>query len=288
MDAVRYKLAKQAAERFLIDQNITSLPVDPISIAESLGITVKAKPDTAEGVSGMLIRQQDMFGILYATHINNDGFQRFSIAHEIGHYMLDGHVDHIFPANSDCHSSHAGFVSGDPFELEADHFAAGLLMPDPLFSRELRSFDDGFAAVEGMARLCRTSLIATALRYAEKASVTVAIVVSTGNTIDYCFMSEVLQEFDGIERLGKGHPLPTGVETDIFNQDPENIIYAHRRDAETDLRDWFSGPRSVPGIEEVIGLGRYGKTLTVLSSDVFADEEDDEGLEECWTPRFRK
>ena len=84
----------------------------------------------------MLVRHQDVFGIMYATHIDNDGFQRFSIAHEIGHYVLDGHVNHIFPSGDGLHTSEAGFISGDPFELEADHFAAGLLMPEPsLFPR---------------------------------------------------------------------------------------------------------------------------------------------------------
>jgi hypothetical protein len=46
--------------------------------------------------------------------------------------------------------------------------------------------------------------------------------------------------------------------------------------------------------EEVVGLGRYGKTLTVLSSrkighEGYGDDGDDEDdLLESWTPRFRK
>ena len=265
--------------------------MDPVAIAESLDILVEPKPDTAVGVSGMLLRHQDSFGIMYATHIDNDGFQRFSIAHEIGHYLLDGHVDHIFPSGDGVHSSQAGFVSGDPFELEADHFAAGLLMPDPHFSRALLRLGDGLEAVEGMARKCRTSLTATAIRYAEKASVPVAVVVSARGTVEYCFMSKNLQDFNGLEWLRKGQPLPAGVQTDLFNRDPENILRARRSNADTDLRDWFGGPRPMPGTEETIGLGRYGKTLTVLSSNVFADDEpddEDEDIEERWTPRFRR
>ncbi|MCY3753480.1 MAG: ImmA/IrrE family metallo-endopeptidase, partial [Alphaproteobacteria bacterium] len=257
--AMRYRMAKRKAETFLADQGIASLPVDPIAIAESLDIVVEPKPDTAGGVSGMLVRHQDVFGIMYATHIDNDGFQRFSIAHEIGHYVLDGHVDHIFPSGDGLHASEAGFVSGDRFELEADHFAAGLLMPDPHFSREVLRFGDGLEAVEGMARKCRTSLTATAIRYAETASVPVAVVMSAGGTVDYCFMSKSIQDFDGLEWLRKGQPLPAGVETDLFNRDPDNILRARRSHAETDLRDWFGGPRSMPGTEETIGLGRYGK-----------------------------
>jgi hypothetical protein len=45
--------------------------------------------------------------------------------------------------------------------------------------------------------------------------------------------------------------------------------------------------------EEIVGLGRYGKTLTILSidaEDVADDDEkdDDDDLEESWTPRFRR
>ena len=288
---MRYQMAKRKAEKFLADRGIASLPIDPIAIAESLDIVVEPKPHTARGVSGMLVRQQDVFGIMYATHIDNEGFQRFSIAHEIGHYVLEGHVDHIFPSGDGLHTSEAGFISGDPFELEADHFAAGLLMPDPHFSREVRRFGDGLEAVEGMARKCRTSLTATAIRYCETTSVPIAVVVTAGSTVDYCFMSKSLQDFDGLEWLRKGQPLPAGVDTDVFNRDPDNILRARRSHADTDLRDWFGGPRSMPGTEEAIGLGRYGKTLTVLSSNVFADDEpdeEDEDMEERWTPRFRR
>ena len=82
--AFSLKIAKQSAELFLRNEGITSLPVDPFAIANSRDIIVKAKPDTAEGVSGMLLRHGDAFGIMYATHIASEGFQRFSVSHELG------------------------------------------------------------------------------------------------------------------------------------------------------------------------------------------------------------
>jgi IrrE N-terminal-like domain len=136
--AFRLRMAKQTAEALLRDEGIITLPVDPFAIAASRNIEVKSKPDTAEGVSGMLLRHGDNFGILYATHIPSEGFQRFSIAHELGHYFLDGHVDHILPKDG-LHISHAGFVSADPYELEAYQFAAGLLMPSVPFRPLLSS-----------------------------------------------------------------------------------------------------------------------------------------------------
>jgi hypothetical protein len=164
---------------------------------------------------------------------------------------------------------------------------AGLLMPDPMFSRALRGLGDGLQAVEGLAEQCCTSLTATSIRYAQKTTVPVAVVMSTGPRVDFCFISKALQDFEDLTWLRKGQCLPGGVATDRFNQDPTNIREARKIAAETDLRDWFGGPRSIPGTEEIIGLGGYGRTLTILSSEVFADEEE-EDLEESWTPRFRR
>jgi hypothetical protein len=283
----RDQIAAHEAELLIKELGIDSLPVDPAAIAESLGILVQPK-SASGGVSGMLVRLGNDFAIGYATHIDNEGFKRFSIAHEIGHYRIPGHIDAVL-AHGDIHESRAGFVADDPYEREADHFAASLLMPDGLFSRELRRLGDGLEAVEAMAGRCVTSLTAAANRYVQNASVPVAMVVSTGPRIDYCFMSKPLQDFDGLEWPRKGQPLPGGTKTDLFNADPENVRLARRANGETELREWFGGRRSIPGTEEVVGLGGYGRTLTILSSDIFADDEDEgEDLEERWTPRFRR
>ena len=77
-------------------------------------------------------------------------------------------------------------------------------------------------------------------------------------------MSRSLHDFRDLEWLRNGQPLPADVETDLFNRNPDNILRAQRSHANIDLRDWFGGPRSLPGTEETIGLGGYGKTLTIL------------------------
>ena len=63
----RLRMAKQKAEALLREEGIVAQPVDPFAIAASRDITVRPKRDTAEGVSGMLLRHGDAFGILYAT-----------------------------------------------------------------------------------------------------------------------------------------------------------------------------------------------------------------------------
>ena len=160
-----------------------------------------------------------------------------------------------------------------------------------ILSGELRRLGDGLQAVEALAGLCIVSLTAAALRYVERASVPVALVVSIGPRIDYCFMSKALQDFAGLAWPRKGQVLPAGTATDCFNADPANVRLARRTEGETELRDWFGGRRSIQATEEVMGLGSYGRTLTILSSEVFADDEgevEDGSLEEHWTPRFRR
>lgn len=284
----RATIATQWAEKELKGRSITTLPVDPFALAATLGIAVQAKPDTAPGVSGMLMQVGKTFGIMYATHIPNEGYQRFSVAHELGHYFLPGHIDAIFAGDAQVHVSHADFVSDDPYEIEADHFAAGLLMPGPMFRSAVIHADDGLAGIESLANLCRTSLTATAIRYVDKATIPAAIIVSTGARIDFCFMSAALKEFRELQWLKKGSPLPPNVLTRRFNENSANISNAERDEAEADLQDWFGGDHSVDIREEVLGLGGYGKTLTVITSETFADEDDEEKqLEEKWIPHFR-
>ena len=281
-------LVRRKAEHFLREGGFDELPICPFTIAAQLGITVRAKPDAAAGVSGMLVRYGDEFGILYATHIPSIGFQRFSIAHELGHYLLEGHPEALL-SNGSTHESRAGFTARNRYEVEADHFAAGLLMPEALFRAAMRRVGEGLKAVEALADRCQTSLTATAIRYAQTVSEPAAVVVSTGPRIDYAFLSDSMQEFTGLSWPCKADLLPDGTVTDQFNADPANVWDCRRVSGDADLRVWFGTQRRVAAVEEVLGLGYYGRTLTVITTDTLPDEEDDDAkLEESWTPRHRR
>jgi hypothetical protein len=283
-----YLFAIQRGEQVVRERSL-SLAIDPMALARDLGITVTAKPAHAGGVSGMLMRVGDFFAIAYATHIDNEGFKHFSVAHELGHYYLPGHPEAVF-RDGDVHESRAGFVSDNRYELEADHFAAGLLMPHHLFTPLLRRAGDGLAAIEHLAGVCRTSLTATAIRYTQCNSEPVAVVVSSGSSIEYCFMSDALRDFDDIDWIRKRQVLPRESATFGFNRDQTRVRNAERVEGQSDLQLWFGGPRTIELQEDVIGLGRYGKTLTVLHGIEPPDEaeDDDDALIDSWTPRLRR
>ena len=104
-------------------------------------------------------------------------------------------------------------------------------------------------------------------------------------------MSQALQELKGIDWLKKRQLLPKTTPTYEFNQDPFNIQRAVRVEEGTNLQDWFGGHRSIDINEDIIGLGNYGKTLTVLYDIDLPepeDEEDEDRLVDSWTPRFKK
>lgn len=277
------------AERLLQELEIDTLPIDPFAIARRLDIELRPLPANAGGASGMLLHVNGEFGICYPTHVDNDGFKNFSVAHEIGHYRLPGHPDAIFDAQGR-HVSHAGFRGVDRYEQEADHFAAALLMPTKLFTAAVRRAGEGMRAIETLASDCRTSLEATAIRFAQTNRDPVAVIRSDGRTIDYAFMSEPLKDFPDLDWIRKGTPLPVDSVTANFNADKSNIERAACAEGTSALQDWFNGPHRQDVVEQVVGLGSYGKTLTVLTGMEPPDEiEDEEGdLEESWTPRFRR
>lgn len=278
----RLNEATLQAELIVHDENL-SLPIDVLALAKSRGILVQPKPSTEKGVSGMLLRVGDEFAIGYTTHIKSVGFQRFSIAHELGHYFL-GHADDMFCDGKNIHESHAGFGSKELIELEADYFAVGLLMPSDLFKKEAARYSDGLVAIEKVAEKCQTSITSSAIRYAQLTDAAVAIIISTKSSVEYCFSSRSMREVKGYRHPVKGSVLPRDSLTRDFNQTASNVARGERSDDATDLLTWFQADNEIEASEEVIGLGDYGKTLTIITADL---TDEDEG-EDAWaTPRFR-
>ena len=277
------------AERFLQELEINELPIDPFKIARRLDIQLRPLPPRSGGASGMLLHVAGEFGICYPTHVDNDGFKNFSVGHELGHYRLPGHLESVLDERGQ-HVSHAGFQSTNHHEKEADHFSASLLMPSGLFTAAMRHAGDGLNAIETLARDCLTSLEATAIRYVQTNRDPVAVIRSQGQTIDYAFMSGPLKEFSDLDWIRKGTALPAHSVTSAFNSDNGSVDHAERAGGTSRLQDWFNGPHRQEVVEEVVGLGSYGKTLTVLTGmeppDETEDDEDD--LEESWAIRFRR
>src|SRR5258708_1133827 len=88
--------AEIRAAEVVAKMQISCLPVDPFAIADREGIVCEEISSVSLGISGCLMKAGDNFGIFYTSKFPNDGFLRFTLAHELGHYFLDGHYKHIF------------------------------------------------------------------------------------------------------------------------------------------------------------------------------------------------
>lgn len=289
MASFRLKMATQLGEKIAADAGYAQFPVDPAAIAEANEIMVLAKPAEVKGVSGALIFAGTDVTLIYSCEYNNPGFENFCIAHELGHYFLPGHPEEIQKAGG-THFSRADFTQNTSIELEADHFASGLLLPSRLTRGLLSRNQIGLEGILELAETAHCSRTAAAIRAAECADYPIAIIVSQGDQIAYAFLSDRFKGLGKLAFLRKGSPLPDTV-TRRFNADPDKVLYGKRDCESTNLGDWFDGPRRIALDEQVIGLGRYGYTLTVLSSEELPsdpeEEEDEEAeLEKSWEAKF--
>ena len=121
-----------AAAQLLDELQIVRPPVDVILVASQCGVPVVTM-DVDNALSGLIVEfdQGPVIGINGADTVNR---QRFSIAHELGHFVLK----HLDTFHVDLSTSSR---DGDPpnynwrHERAANAFAASLLMPESLVRR---------------------------------------------------------------------------------------------------------------------------------------------------------
>ncbi len=267
--------AEAEAERVIRQFGITSLPVCPFTIAQKSDISVHSRDSTEPGVSGFLMRVGSAFAIFHASHIANEGFIRFTIAHELGHFFLPGHPELLFPNGDGIHQSRSGFISHVKEERQADQFAASLLMPRALVKKAIDRAGTGFTAIESLAELCKTSITSTAIRYVNHTDDALAVIVSSGDRVEYCFLSDRLRDAGRFRWLKKGDLIAPRSATASFNKTKSNVDDGKKEEGSCWLDDWFDDAPQVEMNEDVIGLGTYGKTLTVLFTDEDLEDEDE-------------
>jgi Zn-dependent peptidase ImmA (M78 family) len=270
----------QAAE-VLKKRKIATLPIDPVGIATNEGIVCEKL--YGSGVSGCLSGANNTFGIFYSDSIPSEGFRRFTVAHELGHYFLEGHYKHIFAEGNSRHESASGYSSDDPYEREADAFAAALLMPGELFKAACSRIAPGFKAIESLTEKCVTSLTATAIRYAVLSDDPIAVVCSKENRVQFAFMSDSLTQRRDLTWIKKNSGIPDGTATQKFNRDARNIAQSKRVTSSSPMDAWFDCGGTAYVSEEVVGLGAsYGLTLTILVAETSPDpdHEEEEGEED--------
>jgi len=137
--------ARRAAERLLAKLRINVVPVNVGQIAKGVGLRV-VYLELPDDVSALLVTEKDKTAVgVNASHPKTR--QRFSLAHEIGHFVL-GHQfelgEHVHVDSGRRISARSTLASAglDSKEIEANQFAAELLMPTKLVRTYAAEFDD--------------------------------------------------------------------------------------------------------------------------------------------------
>jgi len=144
-------------------------------VVRDLGLDVVYQ--LAESYDGALLRIK---GVPRGYVVINSGIrekarQRFTLAHEVGHFLLPGQQELTSPCTKEKIENWDEELHRP--ELEANRFAAEILMPRELISTYLRA-EPTMGSVRSIAGACGTSLTASAFRLVMLTSFRAAVVWS--------------------------------------------------------------------------------------------------------------
>jgi Zn-dependent peptidase ImmA (M78 family) len=120
--------AIKAANRLHQDM-VLSIPIDIYMVSAECGVAVRTQP-LEEEVSGVLVIKEEraIIGVNENHHVHR---QRFTIAHELGHFLLHKGDAKVFVDASKVFFRDGQSSKGNErHEIEANTFAAELLMPE--------------------------------------------------------------------------------------------------------------------------------------------------------------
>jgi Zn-dependent peptidase ImmA (M78 family) len=206
-----------------------------------------------EGSEGRLVRKGKIGIITVNESLSEEGRKRFAIAHELGHFELHSDSQLVFCTEEDMYL----WNESKGQEIEANEFAASILMPHDIFSRYCKNHSPNMNTISEIAHEFRTTLTATALRYAQVSPEACAVVVCKEGKIKWYKKSG---SFDFHVKVGEKLS-PYTHAFDYFDgldlpQRPERVpAYA-----------WLAGDVDADAeiVEHSLALGGYGVVLSLL------------------------
>jgi hypothetical protein len=250
----RKRECREAARQVLRKYHVESPEaIDLDSIAWFLG-GLKIKDGGLSGAEGRIIAGTGRGGTIRVGIGQNRGRSRFTVAHELGHYVL--HRSRFLDTTET--RSHFMVWNDASEEAEANIFAAELLMPDYLFKPLCRKNHPSLQIVDGLASAFQTSLLATCFQFHEYINRQVALVVSDGWDV------KIIRPFEGgFPRIRRGriHEHSAAGER-LLNKSPDS-----RKMVRTPLYAWCDGFDDKPDRdvwEDSLYLDWYDRTVTLL------------------------
>lgn len=162
-----YSYIEKKTEEILIKNNVFKAGFDVEVLVKKLNIDIiPEKLD--DDVSGLFVRIDDKPVISYNKYENSLGRKRFTIAHELGHYILHSDKALFIDKTPKVMFRNSASSSGEDLqEREANHFAAALLMPIKLIKEEINNIPDNIRnPIEYLAKKFKVSEQAMTFRLA--------------------------------------------------------------------------------------------------------------------------
>ena len=173
-------MAEARAQRLLDEYSVTRPEeIELDDLAYALGIEVSYRPLT--GADAHLVRVGNKGGVTINSTISEIGRRRFALAHELGHWQLHEGRTQVFLCTQDNLRDYESSAE----EIEANAFAAALLLPMPMMLPEYRRADPSFAVIAALAARFNVTLMAAALRYVSKFKQPVMVVFSREQRIEW-------------------------------------------------------------------------------------------------------
>jgi len=159
------------------------LSMEEIILSQGLFI----KEQKMDGSEGRIV-MNELFGIITVNNnIRQLSRKRFTLAHELGHYML--HKDLAKSFVDDNRTLNNWHNEGN-IEYEANTFASELLMPSNLFSEQVKGKPFKLSLLQEVSAYFQSSLTASALKYIYLGDFPIMIIYCQNNRIKWKFQSE--------------------------------------------------------------------------------------------------
>lgn len=154
----------ESREKEVLAQYMADYPVKLGALAKELGVRIRVS-SLGTGVSGQISREDDGYTIKVNRNEARER-QRFTIGHELAHYLL--HRD-VIDSSPDGITDNVLYRSGAPerIEYEANRLAAEIVMPMTLVEKELQERFGGVvteASIEALAKRFEVSKAAMEIR----------------------------------------------------------------------------------------------------------------------------
>ena len=168
------------------------LPVNPIAILQDNTGIIFTRGYFGDAFDGLLEWRENHFW-MYSNQKRvappESPRERFTIAHELGHYFIDEHRNAL-TSGVGCHPSFSEFQSDELAEREADLFASCLLMPRRAFTDSMPKNPRGIPDILKMKEQFGTSITSTAIRYVGLIDFFCAIVKWNDNGFGWSWSSQ--------------------------------------------------------------------------------------------------